>query len=297
MVRLCSGVEIQQSCYDLVVDLSAVVVGAEGRGDGRAHLAAGLVVRQLAGHEARHLALVPVGHQLAGDEGQHLGLRPVLGQIQRIEGRGNCSSGLELRVCLAARVAVRFDEDGIVQVLEGGRQCSRHGQIAQHVGAFQEVEGRTAVPVLAVGQGDGHQGSCDRRLHLGYGPVGTQIDGAQPRSDGAVGLRRGVVARERCSYRCVPLHDGPVGHQGIGDGLVHCSGVAVVQELRIRVIFGLGHRGHEVEGDLGLREVIGQSRRIMASAVCWVVLYPPSSVRTQASLAFGSSRASVSAFE
>ena len=98
-------------------------------------------------------------------------------------------------------------------------------------------------------------------MDLGYGPVGTQIDGGQPRSDGAVGLRRGVVARQCCSYRCVPLHDGPVGHEGIGDGLVHCSGVAVVGQLRIRVIFGLGHGGHQVEGDLGLREVIGQGRR------------------------------------
>ena len=80
LVRLRSGVEIQQGSDNLVVDLAAVVVGAEGRGDGRTHLAAGLVVRQLAGHIARHFALVPVGH----DERQHLGLRPVLGQIQRV---------------------------------------------------------------------------------------------------------------------------------------------------------------------------------------------------------------------
>ena len=98
-------------------------------------------------------------------------------------------------------------------------------------------------------------------MHLGYRPVGAEIDGGEPSSDGAVGLRRGVVGRERCSDRCVPLDDGHVGHQRIGDGLVHCSGVAVVGQLRIRVIFGLGHGSHEVEGDLCLREVIAQGRR------------------------------------
>ena len=84
-----------------------------------------------------------------------------------------------------------------------------------------------------------------------YRPVKAEIDGGEPSSDGAVGLRRDVVGRERCSDRCVPL-DGPVGHQGVRDGLVHCSGVAVVGQLRICVIFG---------GDFCMREVIDQGRR------------------------------------
>ena len=241
LVRFRSGVEVQQGRDDLVVDLAAVVVARQRRGDGRAHLAAGLVVRQLAGHEARHLALVPVGHQLSCDERQHLGLRPVLREIQRVERRGDCSSGFELRVSFGSGVGVGLDEDRVVQVLEGGGGGSRHGEVPQHVAAPQlQIEGRSAGPGLAVAQGDGHQGGCDGRLDLRYRPVGAEIDGGPPRRDGAVGLRRGVVARERCSYRCVPLDDGPVGHQCIGDGLRHLRRGAVVGQLRVRVILGLG---------------------------------------------------------
>ena len=43
--------------------------------------------------------------------------------------------------------------------------------------------------------------------------------------------------------------------------LVRCSGVAVVQELRIRVIFALGDAGHQVRRGLRPREVVGQRRR------------------------------------
>ena len=104
--------------------------------------------------------MVPVGHQLAGDERQHLGLRPVLGEIQRVEGRRDGGSRLQLRVGLAAGVGVRFDEDGVVEVLEGRRERAGHGQVAQDVRALHKVEGRPAGPGLAVPQGHGQEGSA-----------------------------------------------------------------------------------------------------------------------------------------
>ena len=150
-----------------MIFLAAVVVGAEGRGDGRAHLAAGLVVGQLSGHVAGHLRLVPVGHQLPGDERQHLGLRPVLRQVEGIDGRRDGGSRLELRVGLAAGVAVRFDEDGVVEVLEGRREGSRHGQVPEDVGALQEGEGGPARAGLAVAQGHGQERVRDELVRRG----------------------------------------------------------------------------------------------------------------------------------
>ena len=44
------GVEVQQGRDDLAIDLGAVVVAGQGRGDGRGHRAAGGVVGQLARH-------------------------------------------------------------------------------------------------------------------------------------------------------------------------------------------------------------------------------------------------------
>ena len=187
------------------VDLAGVVVARQGRGDGRAHLAAGLVVGQLSGHVAGDLRLVPVRHQLAGDERQHLGLRPVLGQVERVEGRGDGGSRLQLRVGFGSGVAVPLDEDRVVEVLEGGGEGSRHGEIAQDVRALQEAERRPAGPGLAVAQGH--------------------------------------------------------GQERVRDELVRRGGVAVAGELGVRVVLGLGHGGHEVERDLGLREVVAQGRR------------------------------------
>ena len=252
LVRLGPRVEIEEGGDDVVVDLAAVVVGGQHRGDGRAHGAVRRVIRELAGHEARHLALVPVGHQLAGDERQHLGLGPVLGQVERVEGRRDGSS------------VIGFDEDRVVEVLEGGGERPGHGQIPE--GAPEQVERRPAGPGLAVAQGDGDQRRRDGRLNLGDGPKERQIDGGEPRRYGSVGLRRGVVGRERRGNRGVPLDDGPVAHQGVRDGLIHRGGVAVVQELGVRVVLGLRDAGHEVEGDLGLREIVGQAR-LMASFV------------------------------
>ena len=188
LVHFGLRVEVQQSRDDLGIDLGAVVVAGQGRGDGRGHRAARGVVTELARHVGRDLRLVPVGHQGRGDEG--LGLRLVLelGQVQGVDGSGDRCARLQLRVSLAAGVAVRFDEDGVVQVLEGGRQGAGHRQVPEHVAAPEQVEGGSAGPALAVAQ---------RR-----------------RRDGCVRLSRGVVAREGC-------HDCGVRLSGIAE--VHAS--------------------------------------------------------------------------
>ena len=73
-----------------------------------------------------------------------------------------------LRVSLAAGVAVRFDEDGVVQVLEAGGQGPGHRQVAQDVAAPEQVERRAAVPGLAVAQRRRRDGG----VRLGRGVVG-----------------------------------------------------------------------------------------------------------------------------
>ena len=117
-----------------------------------AHGAARGVVGELAGHEARHLPLVPVGHQGHGDEGLDLRLILELGQVQGVDGGGDRCARLQLRVSLATGVGVRFDEDGVIQVLEAGGQCAGHRQVPQDVAAPEQVEGRPTVPGLAVAQ-------------------------------------------------------------------------------------------------------------------------------------------------
>ena len=174
LVHFGPRVEVQQSRDDLGVDLGAVVVAGKGRGDGRGHRAAGGVVTELARHVGRDFRLVPVGHQLAGDEGQYLRLGPVLGQVEGVDGGGDRRTRLQLRVGFAPGVAVRFDEDGVVQVLKAGGQGAGHRQVAQDVAAPQQVEGWPAGPGLAVAQ----RHRC---------------------RDGGVRLGRGVIAREgRC---------------------------------------------------------------------------------------------------
>ena len=104
---------------------------------------------------------------------------------------------------MSAVAGVQEAGDGVVrvvEVLEGRRERAGHGQVPEHVRPFQEVEGGPAGPGLAVAQCDGYQCSRDGRLDLGYGPVGAEIDGGEPRSDGCI-HRSGVrVAREgRCN--------------------------------------------------------------------------------------------------
>ena len=101
--------------------------------------------------------MVPVGHQGRGDEGQHLRLVLELGQVQGVDGSGDRCARLQLRVGFAAGVAVRLYQDGVVQVLEGGGERPGHRQVAQHIAAPEQVEGRPAVPGLAVAQRDGRQ--------------------------------------------------------------------------------------------------------------------------------------------
>ena len=261
LVHFGPRVEVQQRCDDLGVDLIAVIVARQSRADSRAHLAAGLVVGQLPAHVIGHLRLVPVGSQLPGDQGQHLGFIPKLGQVQGVDGCRDGGPRLQLRVGLAAGVGVRLYEDGVVQVLEGGRQSPGHRKVSQHVGAPEQIERRPAVPVLPVGQGHRHQCCRDGSLDLGNGPVRREVDGAHRRSDGAVRLRRRVVGRKGRGDGCISLDDCPVGHQGVRDGLGHFRGGAVVPELVICVGVGLCQEGHEVRRDLRPREVIGESSR------------------------------------
>ena len=227
LIHFGPRVEVEQRGDDLGVDLAAVVVAGQGRGDGRGHRAAGGVVGQLAGHEARHLPLVPVGHQGRGDEGQHLRLVLELGQVEGVDGGGDRCARLRLGVGFAAGVAVRLDEDGVVQVLEGGGQGAGHRQVAQHIAAPEQVEGRAAVPGLAVAQRHRRR---DGGVRLGRGIVGS--DG---RRDGGVRLGRRVVGREGCCDGGVPLGRRPVGHQRIGDGLGHLCRGAVIGQLGVRV--------------------------------------------------------------
>ena len=186
-------VEVQQSRDDFGIDLGAVVVAGQGRGDGRGHRAAGGVVGQLARHVGRDLRLVPVGHQLAGDEGQHLRLGPVLGQVEGVDGSCDRCARLQLRVGFAPGVAVRFDEDRVVQVLEACGQCPGHRQVAQHVAAPQQVERGPAGPALAVAERHRRR---DGGIRLGRRVVGGQVDGCQPRRDGCIRLGAGVIRLE-----------------------------------------------------------------------------------------------------
>ena len=277
------GVEIQQSRDDLGIDLAAVVVAGQGRGDGRGHRAAGGVVGQLARH---------VGRQGRGDEGLDLRLVLELGQVQGVDGGGDRCARFRLRVGLAAGVAVRFDEDRVVQVLEAGGQGAGHRQVPQHVAVPQQVERRPAVPGLAVAQlrrrdggirfgrgvvgGDGRHdggvrlgrrvvgreggGDCQRvgdgLVHLGRGAVGHQ-----PRREGGVRLGRRVVGSEGCRNCGVPLDRRFEGHQCIGDGLGHSGRGAVIGQLGVRVAFGLVDGRHDGGGHFfGSREVIAEGR-------------------------------------
>ena len=273
LIHFGPRVEVEQRGDDLGVDLAAVVVARQSRADGRGHRAAGGVVGQLVGHEAGHLPLVSVGHEGRGDEGQHLRLVLELGQVQGVDGGGDRCARLQLRVGFAAGVAVRLDQDGVVQVLKGGGEGAGHRQVPQDVAAPEQVEGRPTVPGLAVAQRHRRR---DGGVRLGRGIVGS--DG---RRDGGVRLDAGVVGRERCRDGGVPLGRCFEGHQRIGDGLVHLDRGTVGRQSRRDCGVRLGRRvvgregcrncgvpldrravGHQRIGDglvhLGRRAVIGQ---------------------------------------
>ena len=245
-------VEVEQRGDDLAIDLAAVVVAGQGRGDGRGHRAAGGVVGQLASHVGRDLRLVPVGHQGRGDEGQHLRLVLELGQVQGVDGGGDRCARFRLRVGLAAGVAVRLDEDGVVQVLEAGGQGAGHRQVPQHIATPEQVERGPAVPGLAVAQRHSRR---DGGVCLGRGIVG-----GEGRREGGVRLGAGVIHREGCRDCGVPLCRRAVGHQRIGDGLGRLCRGAVIGQLGVRVAFGLVNGRHHGDGDFGSREVVGQGR-------------------------------------
>ena len=249
-------VEVQQSRDDLGIDLGAVVVAGQGRGDGRGHRAAGGVVGQLARHVGRDFRLVPEGRQGRGDQGLHLRFVLELGQVQGVDGGGDRCARLQLRVGFAPGVvAVRLDQDRVVQVLEAGGQGAGHGQVPQHVAAPQQVERGSAGPALAVAQRDGRQRRRDGCVPLGRSPVGRQCVG-----NGLVHLHRGAVGHQRPCDCGVPLCGGSVGHQRIGDGLGHLSRGAVIGQLGVGVGLALVDGRHHSDGDFGSREVIGEGR-------------------------------------
>ena len=257
LIHFGPRVEVEQRGDDLGIDLAAVVVARQSRADGRGHRAAGGVVGQLAGHEARHLPLVPVGHEGRGDEGQHLRLVLELGQVQGVDGGGDRCARLQLRVGFAAGVAVRLDQDGVVQVLEGGGERPGHRQVAQHIATPQQVERRAAGPALAVAQRHRRR---DGGVRLGRGIVGS--DG---RRDGGVRLDAGVVGREGCRNCGVPLDRRFEGHQRIGDGLVHLDRGTVGRQSRRDCGVRLGRRvvGREGCRNCGVpldRRAVGHQR-------------------------------------
>ena len=252
LIHFGPRVEVQQSRDDLGIDLGAVVVAGQGRGDGRCHRAAGGVVAELAHHVGRDLRLVPVGRQGRGDECLDLRFVLELGQVQGVDGGGDRCARFRLRVGLAAGVAVRLYQDGVVQVLKGGGQCAGHRQVPQDVAGPEQVEGRAAVPGLAVAQRHRRR---DGGVRLGRGIVGS--DG---RRDGGVRLDAGVVGREGCRNCGVPLGRRPVGHQGIGDGLGRLCRRAVIGQLGVRVALGLVDGRRHGDGYLCSGEVVDEGR-------------------------------------
>ena len=213
------------------------------------------VVTELAGHVGRDLRLVPEGRQGRGDQGLHLRFALELGQVQGVDGGGDRCARFQLRVGFAPGVAVRLDEDRVVQVLEAGGQGAGHGQVAQHVAAPQQVERGSAGPALAVAQRDGRQRRRDGCVRLGRGVIARQ-----PRREGGVRLGAGVVARESCRNGGVPLGRRFEGHQRIGDGLGHLSRGAVIGQLGVGVGLALVDGRHHSDGYFGSREVIGEGR-------------------------------------
>ena len=131
-----------------------------------------------------------VQRQGRGDEGLDLRFVLELGQVQGVDGCGDRRTCLQLRVGFAPGVAVRFDEDGVVQVLEAGGQGAGHRQVAQHVAAPQQVEGGSAGPGLAVAQRHRRRDGCVR---LGRGVIARE-----GRCEGGVRLGAGVIHREGC---------------------------------------------------------------------------------------------------
>ena len=184
---------------------------------------------------------------IAGDQGQHLRLGPVLGQVEGVDGSRDRCARFRLRVSLAAGVAVRLDQDGVVQVLEGGRQGAGHGQVPEHVAAPEQVE-----------RGPAGVAQCRRRdggVRLGRGVVARE-----GRREGGVRLGAGVIHRESCRDGGVPLGRCFEGHQRIGDGLVHLDRGAIGDQLGVGVGLAFVDGRHHSDRDFSSREVIGEGR-------------------------------------
>ena len=163
-------VEIQQSRDDLGIDLGAVVVAGQGRGDGRGHRAAGGVVGQLSRNEARDLRLGPVGEQGLVDQELHPPGVLVLADVQSVDGVGD--GRVHLR---GAAVGSQVIGDGRADLHRG----AVGGQRGQDLVADPDLAGqrrqqgvgfRLAVRIAAEAQGPVVVGELDAQ-----GACGVQV--------------------------------------------------------------------------------------------------------------------------
>ena len=160
---------------------------------------------------------------------------------------GDGRSRFRLGVGLAAGVAVRSDEDGVVQVLGAGGQGAGHRQVSEDIGAPQQVEGGPVGPARALGQ---VQRIGDGLVHLGSGAVIGQL-GVR----GALGL---VEGREH-GHGYFGL--GEVVGEGGGDGVVGLlRGVRIAAEAQGPVVVGQG----DAQGARGVQvtDLIGAGQQV-----------------------------------
>ena len=181
-----------------------------------------------------------------------------MGQVQGVDGGGDRRARLQLRVGFAPGVAVRLDEDRVVQVLEAGGQGAGHRQVAEDVGASQQVEGGPAGPALAVAQ-------CHRRRDGGV-RLGRGVIAREGRREGGVRLGAGVEGREGCCDGGVSLGRRSKGDQRIGDCLVHLDRGAEGRQPRrdcgVRLRAGVIHRERCRDGGVPLGRCFEGHQRI-----------------------------------
>ena len=145
-VRLGAGVVGRESCRDCGVPLGRRPVGHQRIGDGLGHLSRGAVIGQLG--VGVGLALVDGRHRGDG----HFGSREVIG-----ESRGDGVVGLLRGVRIAA------EAQGPVLVGELDAQGVRGVQVADLIGAGQQVPGHVADPGGGVDQVGGAAQGGDLR--------------------------------------------------------------------------------------------------------------------------------------
>ena len=207
LIHFGPRVEVEQRGDDLGIDLAAVVVARQSRADGRGHRAAGGVVTELAGHEARHIPLVPVRHQGRGDEGLDLRLVLELGQVQGVDGSGDrCALSDSMRM-----VSSRFWKVAVSAPATDRLRSTLLPRSRLKVGPPFQVW-----PLLSVTDASAAAMAASRSAAV-PSPVGHQR--RRDRGVRLSGLRR-------------PAGPPSLGHQRVGDGLVHLDRGAVGHQPR-----------------------------------------------------------------